>query len=262
MGSPWFYLEFLQTFLAQLVQAGYENPAIFALDYTLVPDASFPTQLRQALRGYEEVLRYAKDASKVVLSGDSAGATLCLSLLLHLARQFHDIRTLAPRRELPTPGMAVLISPWVTLHSPRHRSTPSDYLDAATLGKYAAMYAGKRQRREAAEPDPLLSPGTCTDAAWWKDACPARGMMVTYGDVEVFTPEIDAWIRQLEIWGIDVDVEQEWNAVHAWPVASVFLCSSDEARVSGLRSISRWLHGRPPPKVEDGREPKGHDGQI
>ncbi|RYP79733.1 hypothetical protein DL770_006522 [Monosporascus sp. CRB-9-2] len=56
MGSCFFYLEFLLTWASLLTEAGHRNPAIFALDYTLVPDGSFPTQLEEAIASYEHVL--------------------------------------------------------------------------------------------------------------------------------------------------------------------------------------------------------------
>lgn len=70
-----------------LLDAGHRNPAIFAFDYTLVPDARYPTQVLETLQGYEHVLQEARDASRVCVAGDSAGATLVLSLLLKLGAQ-------------------------------------------------------------------------------------------------------------------------------------------------------------------------------
>lgn len=52
MGSPYFYLEFLITLLTYLKSPTHPNPAIFALTYTLVPDAHYPTQINEALAGY------------------------------------------------------------------------------------------------------------------------------------------------------------------------------------------------------------------
>src|SRR3954471_17175012 len=86
MGSSYFYLEFLLSWLSLLKDSGrFQNPAIFALEYTLVPDASYPAQLYQTVAGYEYVLSMIQDPSKICVSGDSAGATLILSLLLHIA---------------------------------------------------------------------------------------------------------------------------------------------------------------------------------
>lgn len=240
MGSSAFYLEFLLTWHSLLAEAGYRNPAIFGLDYTLVPDAGFPTQLHEMVHGYEHVLSLAGDASRICVSGDSAGATLILSLLLHLgnpgtAVKQQGISGLA--RHLEKPGMAVLISPWPTLVSPRYKNTASDYLDEKTLQTYSAQYAGS----ESAVTNPLASPGSCKDIAWWKKASPAKGIFVTYGQEEVFAPEIRNLVTLLEGAGTLVGAEAEPGGIHAWPVASLFLSSSTEQRLKGLRSIVNKL---------------------
>jgi hypothetical protein len=85
MGSAYFYLEFLLVWVSLLKDAGYDNPALFALDYTLVPEATYPTQVQQALAGYKYVLSIVDDPSQICVSGDSAGATLILSLLFCLS---------------------------------------------------------------------------------------------------------------------------------------------------------------------------------
>ena len=45
LGSCHFYLEFLITMLDMLKDAGYRAPAIFSLEYTLVPDQAYPAQV-------------------------------------------------------------------------------------------------------------------------------------------------------------------------------------------------------------------------
>jgi acetyl esterase/lipase len=82
MGSSFFYMEFLLAWVSLLKEAGYRNPALFALDYSLVPDAVFPTQLQETLAGYQYVLSIAQNPSRICVGGDSAGATLILSFLL------------------------------------------------------------------------------------------------------------------------------------------------------------------------------------
>ena len=63
MGSSYFYLEFLMAWVDLLKDSGYKNPAIFALEYDLVPDAQFPTQLEQAMTGYDYVCSITQDSS-------------------------------------------------------------------------------------------------------------------------------------------------------------------------------------------------------
>ncbi|KAK3995939.1 Arylacetamide deacetylase-like protein [Cladorrhinum sp. PSN332] len=237
MGSTYFYLEFLLTWLSILSKSGYQNPAIFALEYTLVPDAAYPTQLEEAIQAYEHVLEMAQDPSIVCVSGDSAGATLILCLLLHLGE-----RGPGYQHRLPRPGLAVLISPWVTLISTRHKNTASDYLDVKQLHQYGTQFAGNRM----ADTDPLVSPGCCQDVAWWKRSCPDKGIFITYGGAELFAPEIETLIELLQEADVLVGSKAEPGGIHAWPVASLFLSSSLDDRLDGLRTITKEIRQRVP----------------
>lgn len=270
MGSPYFYLEFLISWLHLLHnEAGYANPAVFALDYTLVPDACFPTQLDQMVAGYEHALAMAGDLAKVCVAGDSAGGTLVLSLLLQLAHpklvvhvddgdaresrsgsgtSNNKKRHLLPgaTRHLRTPDMSVLISPWPTLHSPLYKNTRSDFLDADALQLYASQYAGNL----ALIFDPLASPGDCKDIAWWRDACPPGdrgGIFIAYGKEEVFAPGIEKLVQVLHKAGADVSVRGQDAGIHAWPVASLFLGDSAEQRLKGLRAIVKEMRSHMKP---------------
>ncbi|KAI1496715.1 hypothetical protein F5X99DRAFT_421888 [Biscogniauxia marginata] len=235
MGSSYFYLEFLITWLSLLGNSGYQNPAIFALEYTLVPDSCFPTQLQEAVAGYSHVLSMIGDPDRICVSGDSAGAAVVLSLLLHLANlnrhsaKIDEVGTW----HLAKPGMAVLISPWVTLVSDKHRNTASDYLDAGRLHIYARQYSGE----DIATDDPLLSPGNCRDVEWWRKACPSKGMHMAYGAEEVFAPEIENLAKFLKENGVNISSRAAMGGIHAWPVASLFLSNLPEDRQKGLTAI-------------------------
>ncbi|KAH6654580.1 Alpha/Beta hydrolase protein [Truncatella angustata] len=239
MGSSYFYLEFLLAWLTLLGDSGFSNPAVFALEYTLVPDDTFPKQMHEAIAGYDHVVSMVGDASKICVSGDSAGATVLLSLLLHIADRGCDREKMdeSSAWKLPKPGMAAFISPWVTLVSNRRKNTASDYLDAGSLHQYAREYVGKQSRAD----DPLISPGNCRDLSWWKRACPAGGMFFAYGAEEVFAPEIENLLKFLEKNKIHVASREEPGGIHAWPVAALFLASSTEDRQRGLRSIVRYV---------------------
>ncbi|KAK4188701.1 Alpha/Beta hydrolase protein [Podospora australis] len=241
MGSSYFYLEFLLTWLSELSDAGYKNPAIFSLEYTLVPDAVFPTQLEEATRAYEYVLRVTRDPSQVCVSGDSAGATLILCLLLHLGsrRQTSDGEDHVPTR----PALAVLISPWVTLNSVRHKNTISDYLDVKQLHQYGMQFAGGKMP----EDNPLVSPGACKDMELWKRSSPEKGIFFTYGTDELFAPEIEGFMDMLQ-GAVDISSKKEAGGIHAWPVASLFLSDSLDDRLEGLRTMTEVIRKRIPSK--------------
>ncbi|KAI3394154.1 hypothetical protein diail_3164 [Diaporthe ilicicola] len=249
MGSPYFYLEFLLTWLSLLKRAGYRNPAVFGLDYTLVPDSSFPTQLAEMVNGYEHVLAMAgNDPSIVCVAGDSAGGTLTLSLLQHLAQPVSASKSRhlpGDSRHLEKPGMAVLISPWPTLQSQLYQNNRSDFLDVPALHRYAAQYAGSVDLVD----DPIASPGNCTKLPWLKEATPTKGMHVVYGKEEVFAPEIERLVQKLDKAGAPVTSQGETGGIHAWPVASLFLSDTEEKRLKGLGAIVKEMrNGIPPSK--------------
>ncbi|KAF4123110.1 Protein of unknown function (DUF2424) [Geosmithia morbida] len=252
LGSTYFYLEFQMALNSLLVDAGYNNPAIFSVEYTLVPDGLYPMQLNEIIRGYEHILRVAGDASRVCVAGDSAGGTLVLSLLQVLG----NTQTRGPSRKdvelldastaiahgttLPIPGMATLISPWVTLMSSTLFSpSGADYLDPRTLRLYARKYAGESGARRYP-----ASPGSCDEEQVWRSSSPGRGYFVIYGEDEVFASDIENFVRIQERLGVEIRTEKVEARVHAWPVVSLFASSTEDARLGGLRSIVDEIRNR------------------
>jgi acetyl esterase/lipase len=217
-------MEFLLAWVTLLKAAGFENPALFALEYTLVPDAVYPTQIQECYLGYQHVLNLVDDPSLICVSGDSAGATLILSLMLYLSEsELGD----------QLPGHACMISPWVSVISEKNRNTASDYLDADSLRLYGLQYIGTKVPYD----DPLVSPGNCKDPERWARASPSMGWSFLFGSEEVLGPETHDLIEVLRKGGQEVYVEEEEGQIHAWPVALLYLGESRESRLLGLSNI-------------------------
>ena len=232
MGSSYFYMEFLLAWVALLKEAGYKNPALFGLEYTLVPDAVYPTQIQQAFAAYEHVLTVIEDPSRLVVGGDSAGATLILSLLLYLADH--------PRHRGRLPALATMISPWVTIVSEKNQNTRSDYLNADSLHLYGRQYVGSK----ISVHDPMVSPGNCRNPDRWLAASPRLGWSFLFGSEEVLGPETKDLIALLKKAGADVEVYEEEGSIHAWPVATLYLGESGEERLKGLQDIVKVIRRR------------------
>lgn len=228
MGSSYFYLEFLLAWVSLLKQAGYRHPALFALEYSLVPDAVYPTQLQQTMAGYEHVCSMVEDPSRICVAGDSAGATLILTLLLFIGR-------LPPPQKHHLPGYATLISPWPKLASPQNRNTASDYLDATSLQVYGRQYASITDLD-----DPLVSPGACKDSTWWSNAGPTAGFGILFGSEEVFALDIRDLVVTLRRSGCAVSVREDPGGIHAGPIVALFLADTQTRRQKGLRDLV-WM---------------------
>lgn len=232
MGSNYFYIEFLMAWISLLKESGFKNPAVFALEYTLVPEETYPRQLEETKRGYDYVLSLIGDSSRICVAGDSAGATLMLSLLLSMSEKIEQTAQL--------PGLAVMISPWAVIVSAKNKDTPSDYLNADSLHLYGSQYIGSR----ASDYDPLVSPGMCKDTARWKKSSPSGGWFFIYGAEEVFAPETRELITVLKKADIEVAIQEEKGWIHAWPVVKLFLSNGQDERQSGLRSIVKLTKAR------------------
>lgn len=249
LGSTYFYLEFLLAWFTLLQGSGYKNPAIFALEYTLVPDKTYPTQVHETLRGYKHVISAVDDPRKIVVAGDSAGGTLVLTMLLELG-QLNDAKAREQKlakeareddgearhwrsaAETPLPGLAVLLSPWTLLISDKHVNNNSDFLDAGQLHEYAREYAGTDHAKT-----PTVSPGLTANHRLWAQSSPPCGFFITYGSEELFAPDIEEFIR-VAVKSAEVDSRREEGGVHAWPVVSMFLAGNEEKRFRGLRTLT------------------------
>lgn len=230
MGSSYFYIEFLLGWVTLLKDAGFANPALFALEYTLVPDATYPTQVQQTLAGYKYVLSIADDhPERVCVSGDSAGATLLLSLMLLLS----DYARMGNK----LPRLAIPISPWSVIISENNQNTLSDYLNAESLRLYGSQYIGTK----ASDFDSLVSPGRCKDKAWWRRASPTLGWLFVYGAEEVFAPDAKELIALLRDADLDVQTHEEKGWIHSWPVVKLFLCNKPQDRLHGLSIIVDYM---------------------
>ncbi|KAJ9616739.1 hypothetical protein H2200_000458 [Cladophialophora chaetospira] len=232
MGSAYFYMEFLMAWVTRLKESGFKNPAVFALEYTLVPDEQWPVQFNETRAGYTFLQETFGDgsAAKICVSGDSAGATLVLSMLLQPGRLEQDPQF----QSLSRPGLAVLLSPWTHLVSGLNRNTRSDYLDKDSLHLYAKQYAG-----QAALTDGVISPGLCTGR--WKKASPLSGYRVLYGAEEVFAPGIQEMVNHMKKENAVVKTHEQEAGVHAWPVVNLFLGATREQRLKGLDIMTDFI---------------------
>jgi acetyl esterase/lipase len=160
-------------------------------------------------------------------------------LLLYLARSNEKQCNEKQCNEKP-PAFATLISPWVTLVSPKNLDTPSDYLNADVLHHFARQYAGSK----VSLTDPLVSPGTCNETEWWRRASPSKGFHILFGTEEVFAIEIRGLIEGLKNAGVSVEVTEAVGGIHVWPVTLVFLSDTKVQRQKGLKEIVRTVRDR------------------
>lgn len=216
--------------VVSLQMQGFKNPSIFALEYEHVPNAKFPEQFSEVAAGWMYLVSKVPN-SHLVLSGDSNGATLALSLLLHMANP----STSLPFVSFFPPAGAVFISPWLYSQYDR-KDNPNDYLCTKLLNKYAILYSGKPKETV----DVYQSPGMCRSKAWWAKAFPISGIYLMYGRDEIMVEEIEEFGVMLEQAG-KIRLEGEIGQVHAWPIVELFVGRKMDEREAGVEAISCTL---------------------
>ncbi|KAI0310752.1 Alpha/Beta hydrolase protein, partial [Amylostereum chailletii] len=154
-----------------------------ALEYTLVPDAPFPTQLAQATAAINHLITLGVSPSDLVLSGDSAGGNLVLQVLSHLLHPLtHPSVPPPPKLSAPLGG-ALLISPWVHFGTSDPSFTSNAEADIVPPSGWANLARGcipEVTEELRAYVEPARAP-----AGWWGGlGGVVRRVLVTAGERE------------------------------------------------------------------------------
>ncbi|CAK7204901.1 hypothetical protein SEUCBS139899_007663 [Sporothrix eucalyptigena] len=106
----WCWRVFVQPFV------GTQNEvAVAILDYTLCPDAQFPTQLKQAVAAMEALSGTGIKPQQILIGGDSAGGNLTAHLLHHIAHPDSGSDSGVTPLHIAEPLLgAFLVSPWIS----------------------------------------------------------------------------------------------------------------------------------------------------
>ncbi|KAF0701165.1 Aste57867_8316 [Aphanomyces stellatus] len=212
----------IQTALAKMGK----SVRVLALEFSLAPEAKFPTQVNQALAAYEYLVY--ESSKPVILLGDSAGGNLVLSLLL----------TLQPKEGAPTkvslrsPTAVVLISPLVQLNleliaASFTTNRDADFIPLSFVRANVRDYIGDTATSAT---DPRVSPiyGNFR-------GCPAP-VYIHYGGKEVFRDDIEAMVNTLTDQGLRVTTMMEPLGVHISPLLPTFFGDMATAGIQGIAS--------------------------
>ena len=119
---------------------------VFCFDYRLAPEQPYPAAVEDAMKAWNYLMLLGYGARDVVLTGDSAGGNLALSLTLKLKEEGR----LLPR------GI-VLMSPWTDLTSSgksfQTKAELDPVLNRAYIDRMVQAYAGEQDLKDA-----LISP--------------------------------------------------------------------------------------------------------
>ena len=129
--------------------------------------------------------------SAITLIGDSAGAHLLLSLVLHIS---HSNPLVSPLQVEGHFSNAVLISPWAKMDSSAPSMQANKDKDSLTV---EALVYWARNFMGGAAPDYWNAPLT-VPAEWWIDL-PVDEILVLYGDNELLRDDTSIFCERLKV---------------------------------------------------------------
>ena len=172
---------------------------VLAVEYRKAPDHAFPAWVDDAMAAYDELLAQGHAPADIVVSGDSAGGNIALSLA-------HRIR----RMGRPMPGKMLLFSPWAdltcqgrTFETNARRDAMFDADGVRALGRYLTRDCDPR--------DPEVSPA-------YADFNGFPEMLVFAGSTEVFLDDARTVTRRARDAGVKASLYVYRHMPHVFPI--------------------------------------------
>ena len=191
---------------------------VFAPNYRLAPENQFPAAVDDAVAVYCGLLGEGYSPERIVVSGESAGGGLTLSLLLTLREEGN-----------PLPAGAALFSPWTDLaatgESIRTNSESCAMFYGPDVAFTSRLYLGEMDPR-----NPVASP-------LYADLTGLPPLLIHVGEDEVLRDDSTRLAEKARAAGVRVELKV-WPVVpHAWQFAPHLV---PEARQS-LRESATFL---------------------
>jgi acetyl esterase/lipase len=197
---------------------------VFAPDYRLAPENQFPAAVDDAVAVYRALLSAGYPPERIVVSGESAGGGLTLSLMLALRAA-----------GVPLPAAAALYSPWTDLaatgDSIRTNTDRCAMFSGSDIAASARYYLGDTDPR-----NPLASP-------LYADLAGLPPLLIHVGADEVLRDDSTRLAERARAAGVPIDLKI-WPVVpHAWQLVPHLI---PEARQS-LRESAAFFRAHAAP---------------
>ncbi|KAH6642339.1 Alpha/Beta hydrolase protein [Boeremia exigua] len=223
------------------------NVSALLLAYDLAPEATYPTQLRQAVELFRHLTETeGRNPADIIVAGDSAGANLALALLSHIAHPHPEIAELKLNGKLHA---AMLISPWCSLtqnHTSAHvRNAERDMFDSRTLSRWATAFLNSTSPFAGdSYSEPVLA-----SSEWWESvAGVVDEVLIWGGENEILIEGIEAFAKKFSVGfrrrGGHVNVVITEGAMHDEMIMERVLGYKGDSGTGSQGVLEQWVKAK------------------
>ncbi|KAK2590978.1 hypothetical protein QQS21_011337 [Conoideocrella luteorostrata] len=226
------HFEFLDNLIIAS-RASSKELAVFALTYTLSSDAQYPTQLTQAVEALRYILsQKTHRPGSILLGGDSAGASLAMGVLSHLA---HPHPAITPvKLSKPLAGAILLALPPSTDENIAN-DVEVYYGGDIIVPHVALQWLSKYLDNQKPDfyTDPLDAP------PGWFETLPVKKILASAGGNEILRPIIEEFVQKVQPVIPSIELFIGKREAHVAPVYNLFV--GDKTETEQGRKIKTWL---------------------
>lgn len=211
--EPFFYIEYLMTLHGLLLLKGFINPSIFIMKFPeICKESSMENILMIFISSWKKIVKHYKN-SKIILMGDSFGATLILNFLSIINEVFYNDLNINIEKDLNLePFAVILISPIVDFNNDDKKDNKTDYLKYKTIHEVGIFYCSDRRIDK-------YNPIKWDKLELWDRIIPAGGMVITFGENELQSKELNN-LSRIAFETNRLKVVKSKNKCHCWQFIS------------------------------------------
>ncbi|KAE8396189.1 Alpha/Beta hydrolase protein [Aspergillus alliaceus] len=217
--------------LIQSASAAGKDLAVFAVEYTLAPNAQYPTQVIQSVEALRYILTETnRPPADILLGGDSAGGNLAVAVLSHLTSPHQAVSKLDVRE--PLAGVA-LIAPWTSLDVDvdAEYNCLGDVITPDVAKPWSHAYLG------SAKHDWYTDASTAPSS--WFENLKTQQILVLAGQNEIMLPSIRQFVDKVKTGFSSVELFAGHRECHVAPVYNLYV--GDHKETHQGKKLKDWL---------------------